>query len=139
MLIWDVKSKASSRATGSVSGASRTQGSKAKFSVDEASKTNEAKPLSSITPASIDPIMASFADEHSPQRRYIKRGVDLLDDLEQIRLGLISGSIEPEVIKRLSDRLKNIAVENVDPKLGELLLEIETRAAVELAKREVKR
>ena len=62
------------------------------------------------------------------------RAQDLLDHLDEIRHGLLVGALSREALDRLAkiDRSKRESVD--DPRLQELLDEIELRAAVELAK-----
>lgn len=63
-----------------------------------------------------------------------KRGTDILDHLDELRLGLLSGNYPPEKVAELA-RLIRAKKENVDdPKLMAVLEEIELRAEVELAK-----
>ncbi|MGD9741768.1 MAG: flagellar assembly protein FliX [Dongiaceae bacterium] len=70
------------------------------------------------------------------RRRARERGNAMLDRLEAIRFGLLDGRLgshELVQLRRLvSDRQGDLA----DPRLGEILDDIELRAAVELAKLE---
>lgn len=72
------------------------------------------------------------------KRRAIERGEDLLDQLEAIRVGLLMGRIPGPQIERLMGRLKERRQSLLDPGLAETIAEIELRAAVELAKLEVR-
>ena len=69
--------------------------------------------------------------KHSPG---VRRAEDLLDRLDEVRLGLLEGSIPRDRLENLVDmvRAKREGVD--DPRLNALLDEIELRAAVELAK-----
>ena len=64
----------------------------------------------------------------------LKRAGDLLDRLDEIRVGLLDGAIPRERLGQLvkTVRARREAVE--DPRLATLLDEIELRARVELAK-----
>lgn len=66
--------------------------------------------------------------------RGLRRGHDILDRLEEIRMGLLAGEIPKENLRALSAavRAQRSAVD--DPRLNEILDEIELRAEVELAK-----
>jgi hypothetical protein len=99
----------------------------------------------------IDPLFTNL-DEPSPKQASIQAGLSLLDELEKLRTQLLSGSISPEIItniknyvQNIKDRLNEKATEHsndvsaVDETLREMLLEIETRAVVELAKLKVHR
>lgn len=66
-----------------------------------------------------------------------RRGESLLDQLEELRLGLLSGALSRASLERLAAVLKGRAAPTEDPRLAEILAEIELRAAVELAKYEV--
>ena len=72
------------------------------------------------------------------RRRAVRRGHDLLERLEELRLGLLDGSVPLASLRRL--RLDLVRSEPVDePVLREVLAAIELRAAVELAKLERRR
>jgi hypothetical protein len=62
------------------------------------------------------------------------RGEDVLQRLEQIRLGLLAGRIPERQLSQLVRVLREQRAQFNDPRLGEILDEIELRAAVELAK-----
>ncbi len=62
------------------------------------------------------------------------RGEDVLQRLEQIRLGLLAGRIPVHQLNGLVRVLRAQRTQFNDPRLGEILDEIELRAAVELAK-----
>lgn len=66
--------------------------------------------------------------------RGIKRGYDILDQLDDIRLGLLTGSIPRKHLVELSQEIKEARDTVIDPKLSTILDDIELRAAVELAK-----
>lgn len=66
--------------------------------------------------------------------RGLNRGRDLLDQLDRIRLALLSGQIAPARLDGLLRSLKQNRTEGADPMLSGLLDEIELRCAVELAK-----
>jgi hypothetical protein len=70
------------------------------------------------------------------RRRAMQRGMDLLDRLDDIRIALLSGGMPQEQLKRLAEALKGRKESVADPKLAQILDEIEIRAAVELAKLE---
>lgn len=64
-------------------------------------------------------------------------GKDLLDRLEDIRRGLLLGTIPVNRLRSLAEALKNRKDQFNDPVLKTVLDEIELRARVELAKLEV--
>lgn len=64
-----------------------------------------------------------------------ERGEDLLSRLERIRDGLLLGAIPESELRDLATSIKATRERNfTDPRLGEILDEIELRARVELAK-----
>ncbi|MBI1208566.1 MAG: flagellar assembly protein FliX [Azospirillum sp.] len=63
-----------------------------------------------------------------------KRASDLLDRLEELRLGLLAGSIPAAKLGELSRLIQSRRLTVDDPRLAEVLDEIDLRAQVELAK-----
>ena len=67
------------------------------------------------------------------KRRAVRRGLDILDILEEMKLDLLSGRISAERLARLAaivDRYQDSG----DPEVNAVIAEIELRALVELAK-----
>ena len=60
--------------------------------------------------------------------------VDLLDQLDALRLRLIAGAIPRQDLERIAAMVQNHRVRTDDPQLSAILDEIELRARVELAK-----
>ncbi len=110
----------------------------AKFSVpSETAEIATTSNVSSSAPiASIDAIVAlqGVDDSVTGNKKAVNRGQDLLERLEEIRHGLLIGAIPVERLKQLQITLSNMDVKAEDPKLAEILGDIELRAAVELAK-----
>ncbi len=73
-------------------------------------------------------------DSLEKKRRLVRRGADILDRLDEIRLGLLDGAIPRGTLTRLLQevQLKRETVD--DPGLLEALDAIELRARVEIAK-----
>ena len=82
---------------------------------------------------SVDPMFTDL-DEPSPEQKGIQKGLSLLDELEKLRGQLLAGRIAPESIVTIQNYVKQMSTDNLDDRLKGLLLEIETRAVVELAK-----
>jgi len=61
-------------------------------------------------------------------------GADVLDRLEEIRLGLLTGSIPVDRLENLARLVARQREANLDPRLSAVLDDIELRARVELAK-----
>ena len=73
-------------------------------------------------------------DANGRARRW---GEDMLDNLERVRLDLLNGALSQEKPRSLSVLVTERKKTATDPRLAELLAEIELRARVELAKYEV--
>lgn len=101
-----------------------------------ASETKEVQPTTAMTSA--DAIFAAQAinDEEEKQirRKLVKKGNTLLDNLEEIRQGLLSGEISKDKLIEISRLVKQKDVASEDKKLQEIMQEIELRVEVELAK-----
>ncbi len=79
-------------------------------------------------------VAQELPDPLAGRRRAVQRGNALLDRLEELRLGLLAGILSRERLDELT-RLAGTVRETVDdPRLGEVLDEIDLRVAVELAK-----
>ena len=71
------------------------------------------------------------------RRKAIGRAGRILDVLDEIKLALLDGDLSPAALHRLVGALHDERARTDDPRLEGLLNEIETRAAVELAKLEL--
>lgn len=74
------------------------------------------------------------ATERESRRQMVHRGEDILDRLEEIRHGLLVGSVPRDKLEKLAQLVRNKRGNCGDPRLAGLLDEIELRAEVELAK-----
>jgi hypothetical protein len=84
----------------------------------------------------IDALVAlqSYDDPVERRRRAVGRGRAALDILEEIKLGLLAGSLDPSNLNRLRVAAEQLKDRCGDPGLDEVLSEIELRVGVELAK-----
>lgn len=92
-------------------------------------------------PAAVGGIQALLATqavddslEREERRRLIAYGEDMLDKLEDIRHGLLLGSIPKDKLISLAQMVRSRRGNVSDPRLAGILDEIELRAEVELAK-----
>ena len=76
-------------------------------------------------------------DATSAPSRGLAHGNDMLDRLEDIRLGLLAGSIPRHQLDQLVRMVEQRRKEFIEPHLAMILDEIELRARVELAKLKV--
>lgn len=90
-------------------------------------------------PAHLAPVDALLSLQEVPdpargRQRAARRGSDLLDRLDEIRHGLLLGEIPVHRLRSLAISLKAERLAIPDPRLAEVVGEIELRCAVELAK-----
>ncbi len=107
-----------------------------RFSIDTGASTTGAA-LSGTAPlASVSALLALQGAEDATQGRSrgLNRGRSLLDRLDEIRLGLLTEGIPRHTLRALAAELRRTRGEGTDPKLDDVIAEIELRALVELAK-----
>ena len=73
------------------------------------------------------------------RRRAVRRAGKLLDVLDEIKIGLLDGAIPMDALDRLVGAMRDQRDATDDTRLEGVLDEIETRAAVEMAKLEIMR
>lgn len=78
-------------------------------------------------------------DATERRRRAIRRGGGLLDRLDELKLALLAGEAGEGALDRLSRSLREECPVDADPSLNSLLAQIDLRAAVELAKADLRR
>ncbi len=78
--------------------------------------------------------MVDGEEEREAKKRLLKRGNTLLEKLEEIRDGLLAGVISKEKLIEISRLVKDKKFHSEDPRLTEIIGEIELRVEVELAK-----
>jgi len=83
-------------------------------------------------------LAAQNSDVAADSRRHLQRlmayGDDLLDRLEDIRLGILLGHFSKDKLTELAQRLRQKREQSSDRVLSDILAEIELRAEVEIAK-----
>src|SRR5579872_6719116 len=106
---------------------------------DSASRMNQV--AGPVGVGSIDALLAlqEVGGPLERRRKAVRRAGAILDVLDEVKLALLDGGVSPEALGRLMDAVKLERGGADDPKLQGLLDEIETRAAVELAKLEMAR
>lgn len=80
---------------------------------------------------SVDP---EGVPDHRERQRRAQRGAELLDRLEDVRRGLLLGTIPKSRLQELAHMVREKRERGADPVISRLLDEIELRAEVELAK-----
>lgn len=101
-----------------------------------AEKNKEVSATAALTSADAIFAAQSISDEEERQirKKLIKKGNTLLENLEEIREGLLSGEISKDRLIEISRFVKQKDVSSADQKLQEIMQEIELRVEVELAK-----
>jgi len=126
--------------SGSGQGAKKTSG--AGFSLpaaDEATSMTGLNRAGGTSPVgSLDALIAlqQVDEPNEKRRRAIQRGGRLLDMLDRLKLALLNEELGDDHLKALAVAVREQRAMTGDPGLEALLDQIETRAAVELAKRE---
>lgn len=104
--------------------------------IGNTSETKEVQSTAAMTSA--DAIFATQAvsdeEERQIRQKLVKKGKTLIENLEEIRDGLILGEISKERLIEISRLVKQKDVSSSDEKLQEIMQEIELRVEVELAK-----
>jgi hypothetical protein len=78
--------------------------------------------------------LQEISDETARRRQASERGAAILDRLDELRLGLLSGTLGRDKLTGLAQAVRAARVTVADPRLQDVLDEIELRAEVELAK-----
>jgi len=91
--------------------------------------------------SSLDALLAlqEVAGPLERRRKAVRRAGRILDVLDDIKIDLLGGALTPLALDRLMSAVREQREEAGDPGLDAVLNEIETRAAVEIAKLEMAR
>ena len=86
--------------------------------------------------ASVDALLAlqSVPDATTGRARAVKRGENMLDVLDNIKIDLLAGAVPQSHLNRLLSIVNANREQDLEPELVQILDEIELRARVELAK-----
>jgi hypothetical protein len=107
------------------------------FSVAEQEAPRTAQPIATLrTIGGIDALIAlQGQDEFAERRRRaVARGRTALDALDELKVELLAGTLQPSTLMRLKSVTADLLDASGDPKLDGVLAEIELRVAVEIAK-----
>ncbi|WP_269716390.1 flagellar assembly regulator FliX [Caulobacter sp. NIBR2454] len=134
-----------SSGAGSVGGAGRAKGASSGggFSlpaVEEAAASTGVGGAGGVTGvASVDALLAMQAvgTPLDGRRRAVKRAGRILDVLEEVKMAMLDGGLSAPQLQKLARVVRDQRDSTDDPGLESLLDQIETRAAVELAKFEM--
>jgi hypothetical protein len=105
--------------------------------LDETAPTHSAARTAATSPlAPVNALLSlqEVPDSTQSRSKGLKRAEEMLDVLEEVRKGLLLGSIPISKLRGLADLARNQRGKTEDPKLNAVLADIELRAEVELAK-----
>jgi hypothetical protein len=108
--------------------------------IGDAEEAGAASSLSDIAgTSSVSNLLAlqEISEEEHRRKKLVQKGKNLLGELEKLRSQLLTGSVPLSLLQNLGHQLSVERQAVSDPKLLELMDEIELRAAVELAKLEM--
>ena len=138
VVVMKINGPTSTQQTGAARGAGRVaSGSGFSLSVDEAEEAAEAQRM-----AGLDGVMTVSAllalqgveDPLSRRKRAMGRASRLLDMLDDLKLAMLEGVASPATLENLARTVREERASTDDQGLNDVLNQIETRAAVELAK-----
>ena len=141
MKVTGSKVGATGRAGGSASSAKAPGGSG--FSIGGAGSARDSAPSARLAgPTGVNSLDALLALQQMDgplerRRRAVGRATRILDVLDDVKVALLDGALDAGPLAKLVEALREERAGTDDPRLEGVLDEIETRAAVELAKREV--
>ena len=118
--------------------AARRAGSGGTFSLSQFESTSTPAPTTSLRSVTgLDSLLAlqGVEDPTEKKKRAVARGRKALDALDELKLGMIGGSVlDTATIARLKVAAEGLTDGSGDPGLDGVLAEIELRVAVEIAK-----
>jgi hypothetical protein len=123
-----------------VRGASTTGKSSAaasRFTLGGAETTGKTVSTQAAAPAgALEGLLAlqSVGDTLERRKRAMRRGHNLLDSLDKLKIALLSGRVSAASLEILSAQLKQQRESVDDPQLEDILSHVELRAEVEIAK-----
>ncbi len=83
--------------------------------------------------------LQEVSDEEVVPRQAVKRGRLTLDALDDLRNSLLMGTLSPHLLGQMDKLVRDQREATTDPRLNEILDDIELRAAVDLAKLQMAR
>ncbi len=107
------------------------------FSLPDSAETTETRSTAAPkTVGNIDALLAlqGVEDPLERRKRSVKRGKTALDVLDDLKIGLLAGSLDTSTVQRLRTAAADLKTTSGDPGLDAVLSEIELRVEVELAK-----
>jgi Class II flagellar assembly regulator len=130
------RQSALSRSTSAKRSSGRAGGA-AQFSIEQSGTGSASVSVQSLRP--LGPVDALLSLQEVPDatlstRRAMAHAENILDALEDVQMGLVTGILPKGQLTRLLGLIRREQSQVQDPKLAEVLKEVELRAHVELAK-----
>lgn len=107
------------------------------FNVTEAETQRGASAATNLRAIStVDALLAlqGVEDVRERKKRAVAKGRNALDVLDQMKIAMLDGTLEPAALARLKVAAEGLTDSSGDPGLDSVLSEIDLRVAVELAK-----
>ena len=107
------------------------------FSVTEQEAPRNSQPVAALrTIGGIDALIALQGQDEKAERRRraVSRGKSALDELDELKLEMLGGTLGPSMLMRLKSVTTDLLDASGDAKLDAVLAEIDLRVAVEIAK-----
>jgi hypothetical protein len=126
-------------ATGARSAPSQAAASGFSIATPSAGATTGVTSAASVNAVSTLDALMALQEVGGPlerRRRAVRRADTILDALDSLKLELLEGPLDPAVLESLTRAVREQRSLTDDPNLEGLLDQVETRAAVELAKLE---
>lgn len=103
---------------------------------EETAAQPQAAPVALRTLGGIDALIAlqGVEDPRERRRRVVKQGHRALDALNEVKLGLLAGTLDQATMLRLKSVAADLKEGSGDARLDSVLAEIDLRVEVELAK-----
>ncbi len=127
------------RGIGTASGKVAPRREGGNFALDDANDTGAARSAGAASPIYAIGALLGLQEVGSglDDRTAAARGGEILDRLEELGRGLLLGSVGRDRMTQLARISTGLAARTTDPRLRQILAEIELRARVELAKLEM--
>ena len=102
--------------------------------MSEASESSAPVPAAPVSSTNMVLSIQSVSEEEIGRKKAYKQANQTLDALDDLKKSILLGDISEHQLKHISDKIEQMRTETNDPKLRQILDEVELRAAVELAK-----
>lgn len=102
--------------------------------LDGVEETEGSAPTGGVKSIGSINILQEVNPDGHKKRELVDKGNQMLDKLEEIRDSLLFGNISISRLQNLKRIIDGVESNNDDPELADLIEQIKTRAAVELAK-----